>query len=66
MLPPATPLLPATAADRQLLLAIEPLDELVVHPPALAAQQLVQPPVAEPATLAGKSAQALTQPRMAV
>src|SRR3712207_3416076 len=43
--------LPAPTPDRQLLLAIEPLDELVVGLPALATEQLVQPPVAEPATL---------------
>src|SRR3712207_4578296 len=54
-------LLPATAADRQLLLAIEPLHKLVVDLPALAAQQLVQPPVAEPAPLAGKGAKPLAQ-----
>src|SRR5918993_685887 len=53
----AKSLLPVAAADRQLLLAIEPLDELVVHPPALAAQQLVEPPVAEPAPLAGQGTQ---------
>src|SRR4051794_25003533 len=53
----ATPaLLPATAADGQLLLAMQPLDELVVHPPALAAQQRVQPPIAEPPPLAGEGA----------
>jgi hypothetical protein len=34
----------------------------VVGHEALAAQQLVQPPVAEPAPLAGKSMQALPRP----
>jgi hypothetical protein len=44
-------LLAAVAADRELLFLVEPVDELVVHLPALATQQLVQPPVAEPASL---------------
>jgi hypothetical protein len=57
-------LLPAAAADGQLLLAVEPLHELVVGLPSLAAQERVQPSVAEPAPLAGKSMQALTKPRM--
>src|SRR5215213_7035953 len=58
----ATPALPpATAADGQLLLAIQPLDELVGHPPALAAQQRVQPPIAEPPPLAGEGAKPLAQ-----
>ena len=52
---------PAAAADRQLLRAIDSLHELVVHLPTLAAQQLVQPPVAEPAALAGKGTQTLAQ-----
>src|SRR4051812_17897316 len=55
----AASLLPATAADRQLLLAIEPFHQLVVHLPALAAQQLVQAAVAEPPPLAGKDAKTL-------
>jgi hypothetical protein len=60
--PAAEPaLLPAAAADGQLLLAVEALHELVVRPPALAAQQRVQPPVAEPAPLAGQGTQALAQ-----
>ena len=61
----ATPaLLPATAADGQLLLAIEPLHELVVHSPALPAQQLVQPPIAEPPTLASEGTHAVAKPCM--
>jgi hypothetical protein len=57
--PAAEPaLLPAAAADGRLLLAVEALHELVVRPPALAAQQRVQPPVAEPAPLAGQGTQA--------
>ena len=42
-------------------LAVQPLDELVVGLPALAAQQLVQPAVAEPAPLGGKGAETLAQ-----
>src|SRR5215207_3179347 len=57
-------LLPAAAADRELLLLIEPVDELVVGREALATQQLVQPPVAEPAPLAAEGAQALAEPGM--
>src|SRR5215208_2861431 len=59
-------LLAGAAADRQLLLAIEPLHELVVGHKTLPAQQFVQPPVAEPAALAGKGMQALKDPRMIV
>src|SRR3954454_11808930 len=57
-------LLPAAATDGQLLLAIEPLHELVVGLPPLAAQEHVQPSVAEPAPLAGKGVQALAQAGM--
>jgi hypothetical protein len=61
---PAAALLPAAAAEGQLLLAIQPRDELMVGPPALATEQLVQPPVAEPAALAGEGTQALAEPRV--
>jgi hypothetical protein len=61
---PGTALLPAAAADRELLLAVQALDELVVDHEALPTQQFVQPPVAEASSLAGKSAQALAQPFM--
>jgi hypothetical protein len=52
------------AADGQPLLAIEPRDELVVHRPALAPQQLVPPTIAEASALAGKGPQTLAQPLM--
>jgi len=54
------------ATDRELLLLIEPVDELVVGRKTLATQQLVQPPVAEPAALAGKGTQALAEAGMVV
>jgi hypothetical protein len=40
------------------------VDELVVGHEAFPTQQFVQPPVAEPAMLAGKSAQPLAAPLM--
>ena len=55
-------LLPAAPADRQLLLTVQPLDAFVVHAPALSTQQLVQPAVAEPSTLAGENPEPFTQP----
>ncbi len=56
------PLLPAAAADRELLFLIEPVDELVVRRPSLATQQLVAAAIAEASALAGKSAKPLAQP----
>jgi hypothetical protein len=54
-------LLPATAAQCELLLPIQPVDELVVGEEALPTQQLVQPAITEASSLAGEGAQALAQ-----
>ena len=43
------PLAPATLANHELLLAVDAVELLVVHERALAPQQQVQTPVAEPA-----------------
>src|SRR3546814_13694823 len=55
------PLAAAPAAHRQALLAVQPEHLLVVRLQALACQQDAQPPVTEPAPLAGQLAQAGTQ-----
>src|SRR3546814_14173379 len=52
------PLAAAPAAHRQALLAVEPEHLLVVRLQALACQQDAQPPVTEPAPLAGQPARA--------
>ncbi len=61
--PPCThgPLAPAAPAHRQPLLAINPLDPLLVHQPALAPQQHVQAPIAEPPPLLRQRPQPLAQ-----
>src|SRR6266576_3082351 len=54
---------PATAADREALLAIQPIGPLQIHGVALPAQQHMEPPVAEAPTLRGQRTEPLTQLR---
>ena len=52
----------ASLANGQPLLAVEPLGLLPVHHQPLPSQQHMQPPIAEPASLAGQRPHALAQP----
>jgi hypothetical protein len=51
---PQRPLAPATAADLQPLLGVEPPELLMVHPDPLTPQQHPQPPIAEPTANPGQ------------
>ena len=57
-------LAPAASAHHELLLAVEPIELLVIHYLSLARQQPAQTPVAEAAPLGRQLAQALTQCRI--
>ena len=59
-----SPLAPAPAAHLQPLLTIEPPELLVVHRPSFPTQQPVQPPIAEPPSLAGQFPDTLARLRI--